>query len=170
MIISIALVARTNGSTNSTDKRVSAIVNRESMNYDVVVVGAGPAGLSSAIRLKQIEPSLSVCVIEKGSEVGAHILSGAVFDTKALDELIPNWNELGAPIKNRVTKDQFVFFLTKTLSFVLPNFMIPKPTHNKGNFIVSMGSVCRWLASKAEELEVDIFTGIAASELSLIHI
>ncbi len=132
----------------------------------MVIVGAGPAGLSSAIRLKQLDPSLMVCVIEKGSEVGAHILSGAVFDTKALDELIPNWKELDAPVKNEVKEDKFIFFLTSALSFLLPNFMIPRPTHNKGNYIVSMGNVCRWLADQAEQLQVDIFPGIAASEIS----
>ena len=135
------------------------------MEYDVVIVGAGPSGLSSAIRLKQLDPQISVCVVEKGSEVGAHILSGAVFEPRALDELIPDWRERGAPIKTRVKKDNFLFYTSNTRSFKLPNFFIPKPTHNDGNYIVSMGSLCRWLAEQAEMLEVDVYPGFAASEI-----
>ena len=135
------------------------------MEYDVVIVGAGPSGLSSAIRLKQLDPQISVCVVEKGSEVGAHILSGAVFEPRALDELIPDWRERGAPIKTRVKKDNFLFYTSNTRSLKLPNFFIPKPTHNDGNYIVSMGSLCRWLAEQAEMLEVDVYPGFAASEI-----
>ena len=135
------------------------------MEYDVVIVGAGPSGLSSAIRLKQLNPQISVCVVEKGSEVGAHILSGAVFEPRALNELIPDWEERGAPLNTRVTKDNFLIYTSKKRSFKLPNFFIPKPTHNNGNYIVSMGNLCRWLAEQAEMLEVDIYPGFAASEI-----
>ena len=141
------------------------VLERESMEYDVVIVGAGPSGLSSAIRLKQLNPQISVCVVEKGSEVGAHILSGAVFEPRALNELIPDWTERGAPLNTKVTKDNFLFYTSKKRSFKLPNFFIPKPTHNNGNYIVSMGNLCRWLAEQAEMLEVDIYPGFAASEI-----
>ena len=135
------------------------------MQYDVVIVGAGPAGLSSAIRLKQVNPEITVCVVEKGSEVGAHILSGAVFEPRAMKELFPDWKELGAPLEIAVTKDKFLFYLSSKWAITLPNFLIPKPTHNDGNYIVSMGSVCRWLAQQAEAMDVDIYPGFAASEV-----
>lgn len=135
------------------------------MEYDVVIVGAGPSGLSAAIKLKQSRPDTTVCVVEKGSEVGAHILSGAVFEPRALNELFPDWQERGAPLTTDVKQDNFLFYTSKTKSIKLPNFMIPKPTHNDGNYIVSMGNVCRWLAEQAEMLEVDVYPGFAASEV-----
>ncbi|MCF8495410.1 MAG: electron transfer flavoprotein-ubiquinone oxidoreductase [Alphaproteobacteria bacterium] len=131
------------------------------MAYDVVIVGAGPAGLSCAIRLKQINPSLSVCVLEKGSEVGAHILSGAVLETRALDELIPDWKDKDAPLNTKATKDQFLF-LTKKRSFRLP---LPPSMNNHGNYIISLGNFTRWLAGQAEALGVEIFPGFAAAEI-----
>ena len=135
------------------------------MEYDVVIVGAGPSGLSAAIKLKQLRPETTVCVVEKGSEVGAHILSGAVFEPRALNELFPDWQERGAPLTTEVKQDNFLFYTSKKKSIKLPNFMIPKPTHNDGNYIVSMGNVCRWLAEQAEMLEVDVYPGFAASEV-----
>lgn len=140
-------------------------MDRESMEYDVVIVGAGPSGLSAAIKLKQLRPETTVCVVEKGSEVGAHILSGAVFEPRALNELFPDWQERGAPLTTEVKQDNFLFYTSKKKSIKLPNFMIPKPTHNDGNYIVSMGNVCRWLAEQAEMLEVDVYPGFAASEV-----
>ena len=139
--------------------------DRDSMEYDVVIVGAGPSGLACAIRLKQMAEEkgteLNVCILEKGSEVGAHILSGAVFEPRALNELIPDWKDKGAPLTCPATKDKFVF-LTQKGSFPMPN---PPQMHNKGNYIISLGNLCRWLGEQAENLGVEIFPGFAAAEI-----
>jgi len=135
-------------------------VERESMEFDVVIVGAGPAGLAAAIRLKQLNPELSVVVLEKGAEVGAHILSGAVVDPIGVDRLLPGWREEeGHPFKTPVTEDRFLF-LGPSGSMRLPNFMMPPLMNNHGNYIVSLGNVCRWLAGKAEALGVEIYPGL----------
>ena len=141
---------------------------RDSMDYDLVIVGGGPAGLSAAIKAKQLASSsgkeISVCVLEKGSEIGAHILSGAVMDPKALTELFPDWKELGAPLDTPVTQDQFLF-LTSDNSYQVPNWMLPHCFKNEGNYIVSLANVTRWLGQQAECLGVEIFPGFPAAEI-----
>ncbi len=134
---------------------------REAMEFDVVVVGAGPAGLAAAIRLKQLAPDASVCVVEKGGEVGAHILSGAVIETRALDELLPDWRKRGAPLTTPAGQDRFMF-LTERSGYTLPT---PPQMHNHGNYIVSLSNVCRWLGEQAEAAGVEIYPGFAAAEL-----
>ena len=137
---------------------------REELSYDIVIVGAGPAGLSTAIKLKQLNTELSVCILEKSSEVGAHILSGNVFETKALDELIPNWKDLDSPIKTDVRSEDFLFY-TNNKSIKIPNFLLPKALQNHGNYIISLSNLCKWLGEFAENLGVEIFPGFAASKL-----
>lgn len=144
-------------------------MEREFMEFDVVIVGAGPSGLAAAIKLRQLaiesDKELMVCVVEKGSEVGAHILSGAVIEPTALNELIPDWEEKGAPLNTKVTGDSIYLMKNEEKATKIPNFFVPKTMHNDGNYIISLGNLCRWLAEQAEALGVEIFPGFAASEV-----
>ena len=140
----------------------------ESVNYDLVIVGAGPAGLSSAIKLKQLDKknntNHSVCIIEKGAEVGSHIISGAILDTLALSELFPNWKEMDAPIKTRVAEEEFSILLENS-HINLPNFLLPESLKNKNNYIISLSNLCKWLAKVAEDMGVEIFPGFSAKKI-----
>ena len=141
------------------------MIEREAMPYDVVIVGGGPAGLATAIRLKQVNPELSVCILEKGSEIGAHILSGAVIDPKALDELLPDWRDDGCPMAEVPVTDNWHWALTRTGKFEIPHALMPPFMSNDGNYTGSLGNLCRWLGGKAEELGVEIFPGFPAAEV-----
>lgn len=144
-------------------------MEREAMEYDVVIVGAGPAGLATAIRLRQLAnkagQEISIVVLEKGSEVGAHILSGAVIETRAMDELIPDWKQQGAPLTTQVSDEEVLFLTSAKKAVKMPNLFVPAPMHNKGNYVASLGNVCRWLAEQAEAMEIEIFPGFAAAEI-----
>ena len=142
-------------------------MERETMEVDVLIVGGGPAGLATAIKLMQLAQKasveLTVCLLEKGSEIGAHILSGAVVDPKALDELFDDWRQQGAPVTTHVTNDKFMF-LTVANAIGVPSFLLPKATRNHGNYIASLGNLCRWMAEQAESMGVQFFPGYCASE------
>jgi electron-transferring-flavoprotein dehydrogenase len=142
--------------------------DREYMEFDVVIVGAGPSGLSAACRLKQLAADtgreISVCVVEKGSEVGAHILSGAVFEPRALEELFPDWQERGAPLNTQVTRDDIYLLQGPETATQIPGLFVPKTLHNQGNYIISLGNLCRWLGQQAENLGVEIYPGFAAQQ------
>ena len=133
------------------------------MEYDVVIVGGGPSGLATAIKLKQLNADVNVCVLEKGAEIGSHILSGNVFETRALDELIPNWKDLGAPLNTPVKKDKLLFLL-ENIGLPVPSFVMP-PMNNHGNYVISLGNLCRWLGEYAENIGVEIFPGFPASKI-----
>lgn len=138
---------------------------REQMHYDVVIIGAGPAGLAAACRLRQLDSSISVCLLEKGADVGAHIISGAVFEPRALNELFPNWQQLNAPITTSVNAEDWFYFVSEHSSHKIPNALLPTTVHNEGNYIISLGRLCHWLGEQATELGVDIFPGFAAAEV-----
>jgi len=144
-------------------------VERESMEFDVLIVGAGPAGLAAACKIRQLSETsgkdISVCVVEKGSEVGAHILSGAVFEPTALDELFPDWKEKGAPLHTPVTGDDIYFMTSGEKAIKVPDFAVPKTMHNEGNYIISLGNLCRWLAEQAEGMGAEIYPGFAAADV-----
>lgn len=143
-------------------------MEREFMEFDVVIVGAGPSGLAAACQIKkqaaEAEQEISVCVVEKGSEVGAHILSGAVFEPRALDELFPDWKEMGAPLNTEVKRDDIYMLTSAEKATKLPDLFVPKTMHNHGNYIISLGNLCRWLAEQAEALGVEVYPGFAAQE------
>lgn len=135
------------------------------MEYDIVIVGAGPAGLSAACRIKQLSSSTSVCVIEKGSEVGAHIISGTIFEPTAINELFPNWKNLGAPLNTNVKRDEVLLMLGKKKALKIPELFVPKTLHNEGNYIISLGNLCRWLSEQAESLGVEIYPSFSGAEI-----
>jgi len=144
---------------------MSEAIERESMEFDVVIVGGGPAGLAAACRLMQLDDSLNIVVVEKGSEIGAHILSGNVFEPTGLNELFPDWQEQGAPVKTAVTGDRIHYLTSETGAMPVPGLFLPRPMHNHGNYIISLGQLCQWLGEQAEGMGVNIFPGFAASEI-----
>ena len=144
---------------------MSEAIERESMEFDVVIVGGGPAGLAAACRLMQLDAGLSVVVVEKGSEIGAHILSGNVFEPTGLNELFPDWQEKGAPVKTAVTGDRVHYLTSEKGAMPVPGLFLPRPMHNHGNYIISLGQLCQWMGEQAEEMGVNIFPGFAASEV-----